>query len=266
MNISPTAYEIKLPQFEGPFDLLLFFIERDEIDIYDIPIAQITTDFLAYLNQLEMLDIELASEFMVVAATLMRIKAKMLLPRKEIDEAGNEIDPRQELVQKLIEYKTFKETLETFKQWEDEQLMRFKRGNILPENEEIAEKFTTEAELESLTLFKLFKAFQKIMERFENNQRQSQHIVERPPFTIASEKDYITQIVQHKNNTPKQPYLPFIELFTNCSTRLQAVFRFLAMLEMVQEQQIKIRIGEGLNNFWVLQNIPENEAHFAQDN
>ena len=88
------TYSIKLPQFEGPFDLLLFFIERDELDIYDIPIFKITTDFLSYIHQMEHLDIELASEFILVAATLMRIKAKMLLPRYEKDEEGNEIDPR----------------------------------------------------------------------------------------------------------------------------------------------------------------------------
>jgi segregation and condensation protein A len=98
-------FEIKLPLFEGPFDLLLFFIERDELDIYDIPIATITNDFLNYMRQLETLNMELASEFILVAATLMRIKSKMLLPRPQIDEQGNEIDPREELVKHLLESK-----------------------------------------------------------------------------------------------------------------------------------------------------------------
>ena len=103
------SYQIKLPQFEGPFDLLLFFIERDELDIYDIQITKIINDFVTYMHGAEDLSIELSSEFILFVSTLMRIKAKMLLPRKEIDEQGNEIDPRQELIDKLLEYKRFKE-------------------------------------------------------------------------------------------------------------------------------------------------------------
>src|SRR6266581_1561204 len=102
-------FEVRLPLFEGPFDLLLFFIERDELDINDIPISKITGDFLEYLHRLETLNIEIASEFILVAATLMRIKAKMLLPRPELDEQGHEIDPRQDLIQRLLLYKQYKE-------------------------------------------------------------------------------------------------------------------------------------------------------------
>ena len=102
------SFEVKIPLFEGPFDLLLFFIERDELDIYDIPISRITNDFLAYLKELEKLNMEVASEFILVAAKLMRIKAKMLLPRPQLDEEGNEIDPRNELVKHLLEYKKYK--------------------------------------------------------------------------------------------------------------------------------------------------------------
>src|SRR6476620_5169849 len=105
-------FSIKLPVFEGPFDLLLFFIEKDELDIHNIPIAKITDDFLNYIHQLNTLNIELASEFIFVAATLMRIKAKMLLPRPELDDDGHEIDLKKDLVQRLIEYKRFKEITE----------------------------------------------------------------------------------------------------------------------------------------------------------
>jgi len=113
------GYKIKIQQFEGPFDLLLFFIERDELEIMDIPIATITEDFLAYIRELESLNIDVASEFILVAATLMRIKAKMLIPRKELDEEGNEIDPREELAQRLLEYKRYKEILEEMRAHED---------------------------------------------------------------------------------------------------------------------------------------------------
>src|SRR5579863_3751748 len=147
--MSTPNYQIKLPQFEGPFDLLLFFIERDELDIYDIPISKITDDFLAYLNGIEILNIELASEFILVAATLMRIKAKMLLPRREIDPVtGEEIDPRDELVNRLIEYKKFKAATEIMRKLEEDRQNIAKRGNALNENREIAALFETEFEMQ----------------------------------------------------------------------------------------------------------------------
>src|ERR1039458_5725263 len=129
MNISTQNFEIKLPQFEGPFDLLLFFIERDELDIQNIPIANITNDFLNYIHLMQTLNIEVASEFILVAATLMSIKAKMLLPRYE---AGLEdgIDPRTDLIEQLIAYKRFKTASEDFKLLEEERMSKFNRGNL----------------------------------------------------------------------------------------------------------------------------------------
>src|SRR5258708_23552815 len=110
--LTEESFEIHLPQFEGPFDLLLFFIERDELDIYDIPIARVTDDFLNYLHQMTILNMEIASEFIFVAATLMRIKAKMLLPRYEADDEADEADSKENLIRKLVEYKRFKEICE----------------------------------------------------------------------------------------------------------------------------------------------------------
>ncbi|MBP7436470.1 MAG: segregation/condensation protein A, partial [Bacteroidia bacterium] len=124
------VFEVHLPQFDGPFDLLLFFIERDEVDIHNIPISKITNDFLEYIRQMNELNIELASEFILVAATLMRIKAKMLLPRPELDEQGNEIDPRKDLVERLLQYKQFKESCEDLRVLEDDRSMKAARGNI----------------------------------------------------------------------------------------------------------------------------------------
>src|SRR5918994_516207 len=126
-------YQIKLPQFEGPFDLLLFFIERDELDIYNIPINNIIKDFLEYVHKQENLDIELSSEFILFVSTLMRIKAKMLLPRKELDAQGNEIDPRQELIDKLLEYKRYKEAAARMADMEATRMLMVKRGNIQKE-------------------------------------------------------------------------------------------------------------------------------------
>ena len=134
------SYEIKLPLFEGPFDLLLFFIERDEIDRMDIPISKITNDFFEYISDLESMNIEVASEFIVVAATLMRIKSKMLLPRLSLDEEGNEIDPREELVEHLIEYKKYKSVISEFSDLEDSRLSKKIRGNLESEVGTIAER------------------------------------------------------------------------------------------------------------------------------
>ena len=161
------TYKIKLPDFEGPFDLLLFFIERDELDINDIPISKITDDFLAYIREMELLNIDLASEFIVVAATLCRIKAKLLLPRKQVDEEGNEIDPREELVQRLLEYQRYKSVLEEMRVLEKARAERTERGNVSKELKKIAEKALVDAELESLTLFKLLKTFERLLHKYE---------------------------------------------------------------------------------------------------
>lgn len=160
-------FEIKLPLFEGPFDLLLFFIERDELDINDIPISKITNDFLDYIRQLEVMNIEVASEFILVAATLMRIKSKMLLPRPQIDEQGNEIDPREELVRHLLEYKKYKSVLEDFHKLEESALMKEKRGNLSKELRALAEVTNVEAELQDVDVFKLMTVFEKVLKRFE---------------------------------------------------------------------------------------------------
>ena len=134
------GYTIKIQQFEGPFDLLLFFIERDELDVNNIPISKITEDFLNYIKELEKLNIDIASEFILVAATLMRIKAKLLIPRKEVDEEGNEIDPREELTQKLLEYKKYKEIIDELRDMEQTQSTKHDRGNVSKELKQIANK------------------------------------------------------------------------------------------------------------------------------
>jgi len=236
-------YKIILPQFEGPFDLLLFFIERDELNIYDIPISEITQDFLDYIHQFESLDIEVASDFILVAATLMRIKSKMLIPRKQLDEDGNEIDPREELVQKLIEYKQYKEVVEKMKEHEATRLLQKKRGNIEKEIKHIAEMYSTENELLSLDLFKLMKAFQKIMEKLECRENKKAHTVVKHRYTIKKQKTFILTSIKQKTK--------FEEVFMILENKIHAVFTFLAMLELIQENRLKINIGIGKNNFWL---------------
>ncbi len=239
------GFEIKLPLFEGPFDLLLFFIERDELDIYDIPISKITDDFLEYLNHLEQKNIEIASEFILVAATLMRIKAKMLLPRPAIDEEGNEIDPREELVAHLLEYKRYKSVLQELQQLEVERQQKQTRGNIDEEVKQLAKATKLEAELQDLDLYKLLKVFMKVMDKFENRDHTLSHRVAQYPYTIAGQKEYILKEITTK------PKISFEAIITNNPTKIAVIFNFLAILELLQLRRIAIQIGVGYNNFWI---------------
>ncbi|MCX6197902.1 MAG: segregation/condensation protein A [Bacteroidetes bacterium] len=249
------TYEIKMPQFEGPFDLLLFFIERDELDIYDVQIFKLTNDFLTYLHQMETLNIEVASEFILVAATLMRIKAKMLLPRKEVDpETGKEIDPREELVSRLIEYKKFKEATEAMRKMEEDRQNITKRGNALAENKEIAELFETEFEMQSLTMFRLLKSFQNVLDRLAREKsKKVVHTVETPAYTISGEKMVLIEKLSAGNKTA------FESVFEGVENRVHAIFVFLSVLELIQEQQVTITIGDGYNNFWIEKRNPNEE-------
>ncbi|MBK8621555.1 MAG: segregation/condensation protein A [Saprospiraceae bacterium] len=238
-------YQIKLPQFEGPFDLLLFFIERDELDIHDIPIASITNDFLEYIRHLEKLNIDIASEFILVAATLMRIKAKMLIPRKEVDEQGNEIDPRQELVQKLLEYKKFKEVLQDLSNMEDFRNERFLRANVQYELKELAEKALVDIELESLSLYKLFQTFQKVLQRFDDESNRPVPKIINYAYNIDEQQSFLLSML-YANGKVK-----FENIFLTLENRMHAVVTFLALLELLNTQKVKINQGDGANNFWV---------------
>src|SRR5882672_4967772 len=191
MTTSQESFEVKLPLFEGPFDLLLFFIERDELDIYDIPIFKITNDFLEYLHHLEKLDVDIASEFILVAATLMRIKSKMLLPRPQLDEQGNEIDPREELVKHLLEYKKYKSVIDTLHKMEDMELAKEKRGNLMKELRTLAEVSNVEAELQDVDLFKLLTVFEKVLKRQDEEKNRPVHQVIQYPYTIEGQKEFI---------------------------------------------------------------------------
>jgi segregation and condensation protein A len=239
------SFEIKLPLFEGPFDLLLFFIERDELDIYDIPIAKITHDFLDYIHQLEKLNIEVAGEFMVVAATLMRIKSKMLLPRPELDEKGNEIDPREELVKHLLEYKKYKSVIDEFARLEDERLRKEARGNLQQELQKLAASNNVEAELQGLDLYKLLRVYEQVMERFRLENKRISHTIEQYPFTIEGQKQMIQQLLQ------KQRRVSFVEIIETNPRRIAVIFNFLAILEMAHYGEVRLIIGEGANNFWL---------------
>ncbi|MEJ0054293.1 MAG: segregation/condensation protein A [Bacteroidota bacterium] len=239
------TFEVKLPLFKGPFDLLLFFIERDELDIYDIPISKITNDFLDYLHHLETLNVELASEFILVAATLMRIKSKMLLPRPQLDEQGNEIDPREELIKHLLEYKKYKSVIDSFQKMEGDELQKEKRGNIMKELRSLAASVNVEAELQDVDLYKLMQVFEKVIKRFDEEKNRPVHQVVQYPYTVEGQKEYIL------NELTRRRQMSFTEMLELTPTRVALVFNFLAILEMLANGGLEIQLGEGYNNFWV---------------
>jgi len=258
--VQNVSYQIKLPQFEGPFDLLLFFIERDELDIYNIPITKITNEFLDYIHQQESLNIELSSEFILFISTLMRIKAKMLLPRKELDEQGNEIDPRQELVNKILEYKKYKEAAAQMVEMEAIRMLMVKRGNIHEELVQIGEEDGEGTEIQTVTLYKLMKTFERVMQRLHDRNNKPIHTVTRYNYTIEESRDYmLSRAQEHKT-------LAFEKIFNICENRVHAIFLFLSLLELVQQKFLKIMIGEGRNNFIIEYNEPENRLADMEEN
>jgi segregation and condensation protein A len=239
------SYQIKLAEFEGPFDLLLFFIERDELDIYNIPITKITNDFLDHIHESGKLNIELGSEFILFISTLMRIKAKLLLPRKELDANGNEIDPRMELVDKILEYKKFKEASAKLAEMEAERMLMIKRGNLQRELSQIGEEAGEGTEIQAVTMFKLMKAFEKVILRLQQRNNQPVHTVVQYNYTMEGCRESLMDMAT------KEKTLSFERIFEECENKIHAIFFFLNMLELVQQKYLEIMIGEGRNNFIV---------------
>lgn len=236
------AYQIHLEQFEGPFDLLLFFIERDELDIYDIPISKITQDFLDYLHGLEKMEIEVASEFIYMAATLIKIKTKMLLPRPQESPEGVTEDPRQELVQQLVAYKQFKAIQKDLEQIEEESLKMFASGGITA-----ISQAKPEDELQSITLFQLMLVYKKVLEQQKLREKKPSHVIQKYPYTPEEVKSFIQSMVF------KHGKVDFLTFVAEKPEKLFIIFSILAILEMVQYKQLKVIIGEGYNNFWMVE-------------
>ena len=234
--MNTATYQIKLDQFEGPFDLLLFFIERDELDIYNIPITKITNDFLDFIHQSDKLNIELSSEFILFISTLMRIKAKMLIPR-------NEIDPRQELINKILEYKRFKEASLKMAELEEIRMLMIKRGNLQKELSQIGEEFGEGTEIQAVTLFKLMKAFEKVAQRLKERNNQPVHTVVQYNYTMEQSREFMLDTCR------KEKTVSFEKIFDVCENRIHAIFLFLSLLELVQQKYMMLVSGEGRNNF-----------------
>ncbi len=231
-------FKLKLQQFEGPLDLLLFFIKRDELDIYDIPISKITKEFMEYLNLMEKLSLEVAGDFILMASTLMQIKVKMLLPR-EVNEKGEEIDPREELVRALLEYRRYKEMTEEFAVLESEQKKIFYRGNF--KNDEIEKPEELQTLLKNVTVFDLLQAFKSAITRAEEEEHF--HEIEKVNVTIEEQMNYILDKVKTGGK------INFINLVSGIKEKIRIIVTFIAMLELVKLRKIDLRESETFNDF-----------------
>ncbi len=230
-------YKIKLDHFEGPLDLLLFFIKRDELDIYDIPIAKITKEFLGYVKLIQMLDLETAGDFILMASTLMHIKVRMLLPR-EVDEKGEEIDPRAELIAALLEYKRYKEMSEELSFLESNQRKLSFRGNF--DEDEVETPPDYEILLKNVTLYDLAKAFKKAI---DNLKPQPVHEVVRINISVDEQIEHIY------NKLNENGQIHFLSLIDNMREKIRIVITFIALLELVKMERIGIKETPDFNEF-----------------
>ncbi len=230
-------YKIRLEEFEGPLDLLLFFLKRDELDIYDIPISRITKEFMEYLHLLEQLDLEVAGDFILMAATLMQIKVRMLLPR-DMDEKGDEIDPRTELVKALLEYKRYKEMSEELSFMEATMRTYNYRGNFDSDNRETVTNY--DVLLKNISIYDLIKAFKKAL---LDRPAEPFHQIRKFNVTIDEQMDYINKKLDEKKN------VSFIDIMLEMQDKIRIVVTFIAILEMVKAGRIGLRESLSLNDF-----------------
>ncbi|MBO6794049.1 MAG: segregation/condensation protein A [Balneolaceae bacterium] len=235
-------YRVQLNNFEGPLDLLLFFIKRDELDIYDIPISYITEQFLEFIHLMEELDLDVASEFVLMASMLMSIKAKMMLPRVEGEDTDeiDETDPRYELVQRLLEYKRYKEMAEKMSDIDEETRKKYTRGFY--DADQVDKRATGEA-LKDVTMFDLIGAFRKVLSDIER--KNIVHKVEKVKATIEQQSEFVLLTLQNRGRQN------FSQLCHNIKSKVIVVVTFLAVLEMIKEQQINLFIGDEPTDFYI---------------
>jgi segregation and condensation protein A len=233
-------YRVKLTEFEGPLDLLLFFIRRDELDIYNIPISRITQEFLEYLHLMSTLDLEVAGDFIVMAATLMQIKVKMLLPKVEGQE--QEEDPRAELVRRLIEYKRFKEMSQQMSAVEDEQRKVYYRRFFHADHKEHLPEDNEEF-LKDVSLFNLIAAFKSAVERMPG---KVVHEVELPNVSVDEQMSFTLDYLRvHKKAT-------LLQLVSHMTEKMRIIVTIIALLEMTKNKIVSIAPVEGEDDVLIM--------------
>ncbi len=236
-RLGPASVTVKLERFEGPLDLLLHLIKRDEINVHDIPIAHITQQYLAYIELMRSLDLEVAGEFLVMAATLMRIKAKMLLPLPAVGEEEDEGDPREELVQRLLEYRQFKEAAGTLKLREADRRLLFERG-MLP-----AEEDAGPLPLAPASLFDLLDALNRVMSRVPDT---VPYDVQTDTYDVEDQMSLIASTVAERGS------VSFTELLLRCRARGEMIVAFMALLELIKLGVVGVIQGENFSDILIV--------------
>lgn len=230
------TYEVKLDSFEGPLDLLLYLIRKDKIDIYDIPIARITDQFLEYVDLMKQLDLNIAGDFIEMASTLIRIKVQMLLPSRQ-DEDGVVEDPRDELVHQLIEYQKMREAATHLAGRESVQTQQFQRSPTnLPEPEEPEQMWEA-------TLFDLLTSFLQVKEQLTREEKP--HLVAKREINVEEKIEVIITALQF------QKRILFFDLFLSAEDRLAIIVNFMAVLELLRQQRIRVRQNKMFGDIWI---------------
>ena len=220
-------HKVEIDQFQGPLDLLLYFIRRDEIDINDIPIAKITAEYLQIVEDMKSMNLSVAGEFILMAATLMRIKSKMLLPRPDLDDLGEPIDPRTELVQQLIEYKKYKDIADNLSEkWE---ALSYQHERSLTQSiDDIEEEINY---LKEISVFELAKHFKEVMDRAPEI---NPYEVDLNTLDLSNKKQFILSSFDGRG------ILSFEHLLKSCKSKLEVVITFIALLDLVQQFKIAV--------------------------
>jgi segregation and condensation protein A len=234
-------FRITLDEFEGPLDLLLFFIKRDELDIYNIPISKITADFIAYLGALQSLNLEVAAEFIYMASMLMSIKARLLLPRQDHDAGdAEEFDPRAELVQRLLEYKQIKEGSAELRLLAESREDLFPLGAVEETEPEVIDEM--DEPLNRPTIYHLIRAYQSVLDNMPKVRTQN---VEDAPVTIEQQVELILSKLRERVQ------ISFRSLLEGVRERLVLVVTFLAVLELCRGRKIVVIVKDGYDDFWM---------------
>lgn len=235
-----TDYWAKLSEYEGPLDILLHFVKEEELNIYDIPISKITKDFLEYLNYIQSLDIELAGEFLLMAAELMKIKARMLIPQITTDE-GEEEDPRLTLIRKLLEYKRFKDAAAELSKFEDEARLRYFRKYFKKDAKEYEYDVLNDVGLQSLTIFNLIKGYRSAV---RNVRKEIVHPIELLQTTPEIQREFLINFFATRSS------IDFRELVSAMEEKLLVICTFLSILQLALEGYLRITLnGTDMSEF-----------------
>jgi segregation and condensation protein A len=255
--------KIKVSNFEGPFDLLLHLIKKSEMDIYDIKIYEVTSQYLEYLDSMKEMDLEVTSEFIVVAATLLEIKSRMLLPKeKKTDENDSEDDPRKQLVDKLLEYKKFKAAAEFLRQ------RKYETGVIFSKKPEIIEEKRSELNneelLKGITMLDLYNLFNQLMNRYISKQNTENVIQTRIPADKFKIEDKMEEL---RSKLDSSANIKFLDVVYECTSKIEVVVTFLALLELIKLRAVKVMQEDNFKEIYVERiSVNEEQGDYTDGN